>query len=83
MLTNVQNLVYWSSTDYAPFPTTNAWRFFTGNGFQDVASKDNGISAWAVRSGDVGGSSVPEPGILGLMGIGALAWSGTRSRRRV
>ncbi len=81
--TNMQNLFYyWSGTDYAPDPR-HAWDFNTGIGSQFIASKVNNIYAWAVRSGDVGGGgSVPEPGVIGLMGIGALAWAGTRQKRR-
>ncbi len=81
LFTNVQNNVYWSGTGYASAPGV-VWDFSTWNGTQFDYGKDSNSYAWAVRSGDVGGSSVPEPGIIGLMGIGALAWAATRSRRR-
>ena len=81
IFSNMQNSVYWSGTEFAPSPT-NAWYFNTVNGYQDIDSKGVNHYAWAVRSGDVGGSSVPEPGIIGLLGIGALAWVGTRQKRR-
>ncbi len=81
LFTNVQNVAYWSGNGYAPNPL-QAWVFYTQSGFQYQGNKLNEWNAWAVRSGDVGGGgSVPEPGILGLMSIGALAWAGIRSRR--
>jgi len=84
LFTNVQQnstWVYWSGTEYAPRPE-GSWIFVTSDGSQNWDFKDANDLAWAVRSGDVGGSSVPEPGILGLMGIGALAWAGTKQKRR-
>jgi hypothetical protein len=80
--TNMLDSNYWFSKEYAP-DTTFAYVFQAYNGAQTIDDKNTGISAsWAVRDGDVsGGGSVPEPGIIGLMGIGALAWRGTRSRR--
>ncbi len=80
LFNNVQNSAYWSSNEYASNPI-QAWFFYNQYGIQSQGNKLNEWNAWAVRSGDVGGSSVPEPGIIGLMGIGALAWAGTRSRR--
>ncbi|MFZ4703952.1 MAG: hypothetical protein ACOYMG_28235, partial [Candidatus Methylumidiphilus sp.] len=75
---NMQNSVYWSGTEYAPDPDLDfAWFFITGGGPQGFGTKGCCSYAWAVRTGDVGGGgSVPEPGILGLVGIGALAWAG-------
>ena len=83
LFTNVQSANYWSGTTYAT-DITNAWAFSSGDGeqFNWYKGNINLFIAWAVRSGDVGGSSVPEPGIIGLMGIGALAWAGTRQKRR-
>ncbi len=79
---NMQNAVYWG-TEFAPNPGF-AWIFSSYGGSQYYYSKGTGYYAWAVRSGDVGGGgSVPEPGIIALMGIGALAWAGTRQKRRV
>ena len=79
--TNRQDYYYWSG-NWLEANHNLAWDMIMSNGHQDWGSNDNFFYAWAVYSGDVGGGgSVPEPGILGLMGIGALAWSGTRSRR--
>lgn len=50
-----------------------AWLFSAYNGSQYVDHKLYNYNVWAVRSGDVE-SQVPEPSILGLAGIGALAW---------
>jgi len=79
LFTNVQNSVYWSGTEYAPLPS-GAWFFRTDVGLQDPDVKVNNYYAWAVRSGDV--AAVPEPGVMGLLGIGALAWAGAKARRR-
>ena len=79
LFTNMQNSLYWSGTEYAPNPS-NAWYFFTGSGGQYNVGKGGSLYAWAVRSGDV--AAVPEPGVMGLLGIGALAWAGTKARRR-
>ena len=79
LFSNMQNAVYWSGTEYAPNPG-DAWDFNTYLGFQDTDNKGFNGYAWAVRSGDV--AAVPEPGVIGLFGIGALAWAGTRARRR-
>ncbi|MCX7114069.1 MAG: PEP-CTERM sorting domain-containing protein [Proteobacteria bacterium] len=75
----MQNSVYWSGTEYAPHPGL-AWTFNTDFGDQDNVLKANLYYAWAVRSGDV--AAVPEPGVMGLLGIGALAWAGAKARRR-
>ncbi|MFZ4698769.1 MAG: hypothetical protein ACOYMG_01845, partial [Candidatus Methylumidiphilus sp.] len=57
---NMQNSVYWSGTEYAPFPFI-AWYFGTNLGYQYFDYKDISLYAWAVRSGDV--AAVPEPGV--------------------
>ncbi|MCX7109029.1 MAG: DUF1566 domain-containing protein [Proteobacteria bacterium] len=81
LFTNIQSYAYWSGTE-SPAPD-NARFFHMLDGNQGtIGSKDTSFYAWAVRSGDVEPSGVPEPGIFGLMGIGALAWAATRSRRR-
>jgi hypothetical protein len=82
LFSNMQSSMYWSGTVYATNPS-NAWYFITANGNQSITHKLNNYYAWAVRDGDVvGGGSVPEPGIIGLLGIGALAWAGTKQKRR-
>jgi len=79
LFTNVQDSFYWSGTEYAPNPNI-AWYFNTATGGQNIFTKDFILHAWAVRSGDV--AAVPEPGVIGLFGVGALAWAGTKARRR-
>ena len=77
----MQNAAYWFGTEYAPYPV-HAW-LFTNFGQQSNRNKNDPIYAWAVRSGDVGGTgTVPEPDMIWLFGAGALAWSGARTRRR-
>ena len=78
----MQNNVYWSATVYPPIPNF-ALYFSTGVGEQFYTIKGVIGYAWAVRDGDVGGTStVPEPDMIWLFGAGALAWSGARTRRR-
>ena len=81
---NVQSYYYWSATEYAP-DTSNAWLFDFGNGGQLYGYKSNSLYAWAVHSGDVGAppvTGVPEPGVLGLMGM-AIVGAGLAARRRL
>jgi hypothetical protein len=79
LFTNIQSAVYWSGTGYAPGPNV-AWVFSTINGDQVYAGLvDSRTYSWAVRSGDV--AAVPEPGVMGLFGVGALALVGVRRRR--
>ena len=80
LFTNVKDSTYWTGTEYASRPS-DAWGFDTSGGIQNFPYKGYDFYyAWAVRDGDVG--SVPEPGILGLLGIGTLAWVTTCSRRK-
>ena len=82
LFSNMQNNVYWSATVYPPIPNF-ALYFSTGVGEQFYTIKGVIGYAWAVRDGDVGGTStVPEPDMIWLFGAGALAWSGARTRRR-
>ena len=79
---NMQNSDYWSGTEYAPNPGL-AWYFGTASGYQTGDNKGLSYYVWAVRDGDVGGGgTVPEPSVIGLLGIGALAWAGAKHKRR-
>jgi hypothetical protein len=72
LVDNLQSYVYWSGSEYAPVPDY-AWYFGTNDGYQDAGAKDLQFYGWAVRSGDVASSnSVPEPGTLALLGLGAI-----------
>jgi hypothetical protein len=72
LFSNIQDYVYWSGSEYAPGPHY-AWLFYTSYGNQNANYKDTQFYGWAVRSGDVGSSnSVPEPGTLALLGLGAI-----------
>ena len=59
---NLQSISFWSGTEYAPNPSL-AWYFYIGGGNQGADGKDIGLSALAVRPGDV----VPEPGMVALL----------------
>jgi len=80
LFTNVQNSGYWSGTEIGSVNPYDAFYFNTGNGSQNAGSKGQDHYAWAMRSGDV--AAVPEPGVIGLFGVGALAWAGTKQKRR-
>ncbi|MBK6617813.1 MAG: hypothetical protein RI993_1190 [Pseudomonadota bacterium] len=81
VFSNVQSLSYWSGTEFAPVPV-NAWLFNFNFGIQFADVKDLNLFAWAVHSGDVGASSVPEPGTIALMGLGLLGLLGFGRRQR-
>jgi len=80
LFSNIQSFIYWSG-EYAG-GTGSAWYFGTWSGYQNVITKDNPYFGWAVRTGDVASTSVPEPGIVWLLLAGGLGWVGTRARRR-
>ena len=65
LFTNVQNYVYWSSSEYEPGPH-HAWTFSALDGVQVNGAKDLQFYAWAVRPGDV--AAVPVPGAFWLFG---------------
>jgi hypothetical protein len=78
---NVQANNYWSATEYAP-ETSAAWYFDFGFGWQGALFKDFDVYAWAVRSGDVGASTVPVPAAAWLFGSGLIGLVGLARRRR-
>ncbi|MFM8333253.1 MAG: DUF1566 domain-containing protein [Candidatus Methylumidiphilus sp.] len=75
--TNLQSSVYWSGTEFAPFPY--AWDFNTGVGNPNLDYKNNAFYGWAVRSGDV--AAVPLPAAVWLFGS-ALSGVGMLAVRR-
>ena len=79
---NVQSWVYWSGVESFS-GSTSAWANDFRSGLEFRYGKSINLSAWAVRSGDVGASPVPVPGALVLMGPALLGLLGVkRSRRR-
>jgi len=77
---NLESYVYWSAVGYAP-GSNIAWAFNPFNGFQDLFDKDFEFYAWAVRSGDVTASAVPEPSVVLLMASGLLGMVSLRKKR--
>jgi len=77
---NLQPWVYWSATEYG-YATDHAWNFAMYLGSQSTYDKPGDFYAWAVSSGDVGISAVPEAQTYALMlaGLGLVGW---RARRR-
>ena len=75
---NVQSYVYWSGSEYAPYPY-GAWLFGTTNGYQyHDYYKPFQLYAWAVRPGDV--AAVPVPGAFWLFGSAMVGLMGLKRR---
>jgi Protein of unknown function (DUF1566)/PEP-CTERM motif len=72
---NVQAQYYWTGTSYAT-NSARAWVFLGSNGLQGNLVKSASYNVWAVHSGDVGVSPVPEPEALALVvaGLAVVAW---------
>ena len=77
LFTNLQSYVYWSGSEYAPYPYY-AWVFNTYDGYQNITFKDLQLYAWAVRPGDV--AAVPVPGAFWLFGSAMVGLMGLKRR---
>lgn len=77
LFTNIGTQSYWSSTGYAPINGL-AWYFDFGYyGSQGASTNTQGLYGWAVYTGKAGAPiAVPEPGTLGLFGLGLLLIGG-------
>jgi hypothetical protein len=78
---NLQSGFYGAGTEYASF-IYNAWVFNTQYGSQGTLIQDVALPTWAVRSGDVADTSIPEPDSLVLMIVGLAGLVALRRRRR-
>jgi hypothetical protein len=69
LIENLQSMVYWSGSAYAPSPDGD-WAYYFGTGFQTHYLQTTPFYAWAVRSGDVAAvQAMPEPATLALLGL--------------
>ena len=57
---NINVDIYWSGTEYVPFPSASWYFNFTNGHNNNFAFKTDDHYALAVRPGDVSGSAVPE-----------------------
>ena len=77
---NIQYFAYWSNTEYTP---EMASLFLIDIGYQIDTYKNFSVGhAWAVRPGDVGAASVPEPGTMLLLAAGLVGIAGAKRQRR-
>ena len=80
LFTNVQSYVYWSGSEYAPYPFI-AWGFHTYYGGQYDGTKGVQFYAWAVRPGDV--AAVPVPGAFWLFGSAMVGLMGLKRLKNI
>lgn len=83
LFTNIQDAqasTYWSGTSESAPNTNYAWNYSFASGYQGTDVKDNGLYAWAVRSGDV--AAVPIPAAAWLFGSGLVGLIGFARRKK-
>lgn len=81
LFSNIQSIGAWTATEVFP-GSGSAWRFNLGSGSQGTGGKNTALVAWAVRSDDVLTSTVSEPSMLALSGIGLIGLLGFNRRKQ-
>ncbi|MEQ1637850.1 MAG: DUF1566 domain-containing protein [Methylococcales bacterium] len=77
LFSNLQDSVYWTG----PEDGVNAGIFYFSDGYQYHTTKNDNMSAWAVRPGDV--AVMPVPPAVWLLGSGLLGLLGLRRRGNI
>jgi len=80
---NVQNNVYWYSTEYSQYVPGDAKFFGAYSGYHSYTSKGGLWYAWAVSPGQVTAATVPEPENLAMLlaGLGLLGVAVRRNKQ--
>ncbi len=76
---NEQVYAYWTSSEYTP-DTSFSWFFSTEEGRQDQLPKNYQYNAWIVSPGQIT-ATVPEPGVIWVLGNGLLGFLSMKRRR--
>jgi hypothetical protein len=84
LVDNLQGNVYWSGTPHVYDPDNYGWAFITGGGYQNYYHRNQLLSAWAVRDGDVA-APIPEPETYAMLlaGLGLLGLTARRRREKL
>ena len=81
LVINLQDMLYWSGSEFEGGPVPIKWDFNMINGSQRRHTTGNQWMAWAVRDGDV--AAVPLPGAAWLFASALASFIGLKRRKQV